>query len=506
MQEGNSKRIMTNTLILYVRMIFMTIISLYTSRVVLQTLGLEDFGIYNVVAGIVEFATVFTGTMTSATQRFLSFDLGKNDIISFNRTFCSMYNIFAISCLLIFIVLCAVGSWMVYDFLVIPQEKKFSALWVLVCSVATFNLSAILIPYVSAIIAYEQMGTFAIISIAESLIKLFAAVILITWDDNRLIWYAVILLIGRLLLNIAVITYCRIRVAGCRYRIIWDSTCLKELSQFSGWSLLGATSSTLMTQGHSMLLNIFFGPLVNAAKGIADRVKNFSLLLAQNVFLAITPQITKSYASGKIEYSRKLILSSSRLSFMLIFLICSPIVIETRPLLSLWLDGKNITDEAVSFSVNSIIFVLLTTLEAPLTKIVQATGNVKSYEIIVGIITLTFIPISYIALKNDYSANMTFIIMNVVYALVLVYRIYRASLISHFSYMQYVRNVFTPILLSLLVFCVTVYLLKQTSIQYFFWIIRFIIWALLAFVTVWGFGITQAERKMLLGILKSRIS
>ena len=287
-EEQKSKRIARNTIILYWRMIVITIIALYTSRVVLQLLGLSDFGIFNVVAGIIEFAAIFTGTMTSATQRFLSYELGRRDITAFNRSFCSIYNIYLLFCAILFVIAVPVGLWLVHDILVIPPDRVYAASWVLICAILSFELNTLATPYISAIIAYERMDIYSYVSIAESVLKLLAIIVLFRFPGDKLIAYGVIIVFIRIALNIYLSSFCRRKLPGCHYRRGWDIQFIRELAVFSGWSLIGATSNALMTQGHSILLNMFFGPIINAAKGISDRVKVFALMFSQNVFLAIT--------------------------------------------------------------------------------------------------------------------------------------------------------------------------------------------------------------------------
>ena len=505
MGNTNGKRIAKNTMILYIRMVVMILIALYTSRVLLKLLGVIDFGVYNVVAGIVEFATIFTGTMTAATQRFLSFDLGRLDIRAFNESFCSIYNIFILLCVLMMVVLIPVGIWMIYDFLVIPDDRQTAAIYVLICSVIAFVLSTLAIPYMSAIIAYERMDVFAYISIAETVSKLLSAVLLFYVDGDKLVYYAIALLGFRILLNIVIAFYCKAKLPGCKYHLIWNYECIRKIAAFSGWSTIGATSNILMTQGHSVLLNVFFGPLVNAAKAISDRVKNFALMLAQNVFIAVTPQITKSYSVGNLEYSRKLVSVSSRLSFLLLFVACAPIVLEMKPILSLWLGAEYVTDDAVMFSVNCILFALLTTLEAPLTKMVQATGEVRNYELFVGFVTLVFIPLSYLALCMKCDAVSTFVILNVLYLLIMVYRIHCVSKIIHITYLTYVKEVLLPIAVSLVAFGSLVYVLETYVLYSVSWLVKVACWYVLALLAIIPYGLMNEEKKTLMTFVVNKI-
>lgn len=495
MQEGyHHTSIAKNSLILYLRMIVTTIISLYTSRVILKLLGLSDFGIFSVVAGIIEFAAIFTGSMTSATQRFLSYDLGRNDLDDFNKSFCSLYNIYIIFCLALLIISLPIGIWIVNNILEIPGDRLYAATWVFISAVMSFELTTIATPYLSALIAYERMEGYTLFSISDAILKLVATLVLFLYDGDRLIAFALTLVALKALLNGALIIYCKSHIAGCNYHLFWDWERTKKMASFSGWTLIGSTSYALMTQGHSILLNVFFGPIINAAKGIADRVKNFSLIFTQNIFLAITPQVTKSYAAGDIPYLKEIAYASSRLSFMLLLLVTYPLMMEMRPLLELWLGTENVTNETVSFSIYSIIFVLISTIEAPLTKVVQASGNVKSYEIIVGIATLSFIPISYILLRIGYSADSSYIVMNTLYFIIIAYRLHRVKELVNINYEAYFIQVATPILLiCILLLGISHFASNQitTFVPLFF---RLIIWFFIAVVGIWTIGVSRKER------------
>ncbi len=483
-------------------MIVITIISLYTSRIVLKLLGLEDFGIFNVIAGIVEFATIFTGTMTSATQRFLSYELGKNDLRAFSLTFCSLFNIFILFCFILLIISIIIGPWLICDILDIPESRIDAALWVFICSILSFSLSTLAIPYMSAIIAYERMNIYTYISIAEALCKLAVILPLFYYDGDQLIAYAIAILAVRLMLNVGIGIYCKTRIAGCNYHLVWDQHHFKQLAAYSGWTLIGATSYVMTTQGHSILLNLFFGPIVNAAKGISDRIKNYALMFSQNILVAISPQLIKSYAAKKIEYSKQLVIVSSKLSFMLMLLIFFPIFMEMQTIIDLWLGEENNTHEAIVFSQNCLIFVLISTIEAPLTKVVQANGNIKSYEIIVGSITLLFIPLSYLLLKNGNSANSTFIILNLLYATILLYRIYRVKKLISISYKQYMHCVLVPIILVCSSLTIIAVLLTNSSFIYNAFILRFSIWGIITLIIILLLGLSSAERVFIYRLIR----
>lgn len=462
-----TKRIAKNTALLYVRMIVVMIVSLYTARVTLKVLGVSDYGVYNVVGGIVNFTIVITGTMVQATQRFLSFDLGKNDVSGFQRTFSMTINVFAIICAISFIILECVGPLVIANYLVIPHDRLFAAQMVFQFAVFDFILNTMAIPHSSAIIAYEKMDLYAYITIFDVILKLLVVFALYVVSFDKLIIYGflnAIVILGR---NAILLAYCRRNLEGCRFIKFWDKNFFKKLSSYVGWSLLGSANSAMMNYGQAILLNLFFGPIVNAAKAMADKIRTTVYHFVTNFYMAVTPQIIKSYAANEIDRTKNLVLGSSRYAYYLLLLLITPVVFNMRGILTAWLGAEQVTDSMVSFSIISLIFCLVQVLECPITKAVQATGNVKKYEIIVGIITLSFIPLCYMCFYLGFRAETSMILLCIIYMVAQAYRVYHVLNIISISYWYYIKTVLIPIAIVTTLSIIIAVFLPETSTKGF---------------------------------------
>ena len=302
LQSNNNKRIAKNTLLLYFRMLLMMLVSLYTSRVVLKALGVEDYGIYNVVGGVVAMFSVLSGSLSTAISRFLNFELGKEDKKGLEKVFSSSVTIqFGLS-LIVLLLAETIGLWFLNNKMVLPEDRVYAANWVFQLSLITFVLNLISIPYNAAIVAHERMSAFAYISIMEAVGKLLVAYIIVMSPIDRLIMYSVMLTGIAGFIRIAYGIYCKRNFEECRYHYIYDKTLLYKMFKFAGWNFIGASSSILRDQGGNIVINLFCGPAVNAARAIASQVNIAINSFVSNFMIALNPQITKSYASGNHSY------------------------------------------------------------------------------------------------------------------------------------------------------------------------------------------------------------
>ncbi len=445
--EENSKRIAKNTLLLYIRMIAITLVSLYTAKMTLVLLGVEDFGIYNVVAGLVNFTVIVTGTMIQAAQRFLSFDLGKDNIYQFQRTFSMMVNIFAIISLASFLILEMIGPLLIANYLVIPSGRVVEAQWVFQFAIFDFILNTLVIPHTAALVAYEKMNVYAYYTFIDVVLKLLAVFLLYITPYDKLVTFGVLNAIMVFVRNIVLYLYCKYILNGCRYILYWDKFFFLKLNRYVGWSLLGSINSTLIRYGQSVLLNIYFGPIVNAAKAIADKIYSVIYSFATNFYMAVTPQIIKSYAAADIGYMRKIVLNTSKYAYFLLFAISLPLIKNMRYVLILWLGEEQVSVEMVAFCEIMLVFGLIQVLEAPITKAVQATGDIKKYEMRVGFIILCYLPLCYLIFEVGYGAVASMLILCAVYLVSHAYRIYHVLNIIKISVGDYMRTVFFPIFL-----------------------------------------------------------
>ena len=395
--HSSTKRIAKNTLMLYFRQILIMLVSLYTVRVVLATLGAEDYGIYNVVAGVVVLFSFVNTTMATSTQRFLNFNIGKNDNEKTQQTFSSSVLIhFGIA--IIFIVLAeSLGVWFVDAKLNIPVERRTAAFWCYQFSVITTIFNVLRVPYNAMIIAYEKMSFFAWMSIIEALLKLLVVYLLLISTADKLIAYSLLLTFVSIIILFCYKIYCNKKFESTHFHKVKDISLVKELLGFSGWSLLGATANVCNQQGTNIVLNLFTNVTVNAAMGIANQVNSAVYSFVGNFQTAFNPQLIKSYAAGETEQFKNLVIRSAKFSFFLLSLIVVPLYINCSYVLGLWL--QNVPEYAVSFVRLILLWSLVDSLNGPLWMSIQATGNIRKYQSIVSILIFANLPVSIVSLK-----------------------------------------------------------------------------------------------------------
>ncbi len=392
----NSGRMLKNTVILYARMALMMCISLYTSRVVLQTLGMEDYGIYNVVGGVVVMFGFLNDGMTVSTLRFLTFELGQGNRKRLNEIFVTSLHIHLIVSAVIVLLSETVGLWFMMEKLVIPAERMTAAQWCYQLSIFTAVVNIMSYPYNAAIIAHEKMSAFAYISLLDAILKLLLVYLLLVFSMDRLILYAVLFAAEKLLIRMVYNVYCTRHFEECHYRWIYNKALFRQMFSFAGWSMWGNLACIGFTQGLNMLLNVFFGPVVNAARAVAVQVQSAISQVASNFQMAINPQITKTHASGQADETHSLIFRSTRFTFCLLLIMCLPIMVEAPLLLELWLG--EVPPYAVELLILLLMIMLVEQTTNPLATAVMATGNIKKYELVNGTLMMMIVPISYCVL------------------------------------------------------------------------------------------------------------
>ena len=395
--SDNNKRIAKNTLLLYFRMLFMMVIGLYTSRVILDKLGEVDFGIYNVVGGFVTMFAIISGAMTSATQRFLSFEIGKGKEGNVKGIFSTMVYIHLFLAFIVLVVGEAVGVWFLNSHMNFPADRYDAANWVFQLSLLVFILNVINVPYNGALIAYEKMSAFAYFSIFDAVFKLAICYVITLTPFDKLVVYAVLMAFIQILLLVMYFVYCRFKFSECRFTGKFNKEYGKNVGSFVGWNLIGSLSGIAKEQGVNVVLNMFFGPAVNAARGIAYQVLSKLNGFVTNFQMALNPQIIKNYASGERDNMYKLVFRGAKLSYLLLLTLSLPVVIEASLILGLWL--KKVPDYTVVFLQITIFTALLNTLSNPLVISMHASGKVKDYQIVVGGLSLLTLPVVYVALK-----------------------------------------------------------------------------------------------------------
>ncbi len=406
--SANNKRIAKNALFMYFRMFFTMCVSLYTSRVVLAALGFSDYGLYNVVGGIIAMFGFLNGAMTNMTSRFITYFLGKKNYERLSEVFSMAFYIHCGIALLILILGETIGLWFFYNKMDIPESRLFAALCIYQLSIVSTMMMIISVPFTSAIIAHEKMSVYAYISIADSILKLIIVYLLTLVPFDKLIFYGLLIFAIQMLNAIFYLFYCRWHFIESRIRCVWNKGLLKEMSKFTGWSLFGNFSYVFYTQGLNILLNMFCGPVVNAARGIAVQVETAMTQFASNVQTAINPQIIKSYSREDFQRMKTLIFASSKYCFFLMLLLSLPVMLGANFILGLWLGDY--PDHTVNFIRLTLMCVLLDTLVNPMYTANLATGKVAVYNKRLAVLSLTFIPVTYFAIKMTLLPEIVFIL------------------------------------------------------------------------------------------------
>lgn len=443
-QAAGGKRIARNTALLYVRMMATMVVGLYTSRVVLNTLGVDDYGIYNVVGGVIAMFSFVNAAMSSATSRFLTFALGQGDAERLRQTFQTALTIHALIALFVLLVGETVGLWFLLCKMQIPPQRMEAAMWVYQLSVASAAVSVMSVPFNATIISHERMSAFAYISILEAALKLAVAWLLILSPFDKLKVYAVLLFLTQTAIQLVYMRYCRHHCKETVLRLRLCRPLFREMAAFAVWGLYGNLAYVAYSQGLNILLNVFFGPAINAARGIAVQVQFVVNGFLANFQTAMNPQITKSYAAGDIGYMRRLVFVGSKFSFYLLLFIVLPVLLQAPYVLRLWL--VQVPPHTVSFLRILLLTLLLDTLSTPVAIATQATANIRLPQLVAGTILMAILPVSYVVLRLGAPAESVFVTHLCCAVVVQGCRVVMLrNRIPLFSVRQYVRRVVLPI-------------------------------------------------------------
>lgn len=501
MVSENNKRIAKNTMLLYVRTLFSQLLALYTSRKILEIIGVEDFGIYNVVGGVVVMLTFLNGSMGVATQRYLTIELGKNDMLAYNKIFSMACIIHIVMALLIFVAAETLGLWFLNAYLNIPSERMFAANCIYQASVLVVMLGIVQTPYNASLMAHERMSVYAYVGMGESVLRLLIVFLLLVINYDRLITYAFLLLGVQLISALIYRRYCIHHFEECKFHWLWDKTLFRSMLGFTGWNLFGTIAWILKDQGNNMLMNIFGGPLINAARGVSYQVSNAVQNLVNGFGTAVNPQLTKNYASEDKKGLYKLIFFSSRISFFLLLLIALPVMIEIPYLLHLWL--VEVPEYTILFTRIILLEALFNTLSGPLITSLLATGNIKWYQIIVGSIMLLNVPVSYLLLKLGFSIETPLIVSFVIILVSIVARLWFCKYQLLMNIPAYLREVVKPVIIVLVlssIFPLSIY----ETMEYGFirLIVTLVISVLSVSFCVYFWGMSKKELSFLQAFVK----
>jgi len=497
----NNKRIAKNALALYLRMLLTMGIALYTSRVVLSALGIEDYGIYNVTGGLVTMFTFLNGAMNSSTQRYLNYALGKHDFIKAKKVFNTAVQIHVLFSIVIIVLSETVGLWFILNKLVIPENRLMSALWVYQCSILTAVISFISVPYNASIVAHEKMSAFAYISIAEAFAKFIIALLITVSHCDKLKLYAVLLLLMTFAVRFLYRRYCKVHFEECQIMRRIDKPLFREMSNFAGWSFAGNLSGVFYTHGLNILLNIFFGPTVNAARGIASQVQGMTRQFLSSFQTALNPQITKYYAENELDQMKLLVCRSAKFSYYLLFLLTLPVLLETDTLLILW--QRTVPEETVIFVQLMIVVTLEYSIANSCMVANQATGKVKKFQLIEGGILLLIVPISYMVLRLGAPPFSVFLIHIVIEFFAQLARIVLIKEGISLPIQDYIKKVYCPIffvtITSSIIPIIIHYMIHQSFVRLF---LTCVICLICTIISICVLGLDISERKFVSNRMK----
>lgn len=505
----NKNTIAKNTMMLYIRMIVVMVTTLFTTRIVLKNLGVDDYGIYNVVAGIVSMFSFLNSSMAGATQRFLSFELGINDEKRVNMVFCQSVVIHFLIAGIILLLSETIGLWFVYNRLTIPEDRFDAAMWVYQIAILSFVFQVINVPYHASIIAHERMRVYAWISLIDVAIKLGIAYFIALSPVDKLVFYAILLLTASIIMFLFYRIYSKHSFKECRFHFIFDQDKFREMFSFAGWNIIGNMSFALRNQGSNILLNMFFGPAVNAARGVAHQVDSAVEQFVTNFQTASNPQIIKSYALREYDETGRLVCQCSKFSFFLMIILGFPLFFQVEYILSIWLTK---VPEYTAVFVRIILFCgVIDSLSKALITYIKATGNVKWYQIIQGGFYILALPVIYLFLKLGYSPTsslyvlLAFTIVGTFLRLFLLH-----TVVDNFSVKEYLSSVLTPsTLVGGVAFVCCAFVSRVHPTDSIIWlVINSVVMIGLSAIIIWSLGMSVGERiyikSMLISFLHKR--
>lgn len=489
---------------LYVRMLVLMLVGLYTSRVVLGALGENDFGVYNVVGGVVSMFTIISGALNSAVSRFITFEMGKGADAQLNKVYSTAVTIQLILAAVVVLLAEPLGLWFIDNKMTIDPSRIPAARWVLHFSLLAFVINLMSVPQMASITAHEHMSAYAYIGILDGLLRLGVAFLILHSPIDRLIYYSALMAGVVLIVRLAYGLYCRLHFEECRYRPVFDRPLIKEMFSFAGWNFIGVTSGVLRDHGGNILVNLFSGPAVNAARGVAVQLNGAVQGFVTNFMTAVNPQITKSYAAGEKEYMFSLVRRSSRMSFFLLFLIALPVMFNADYLLSIWL--KEVPEHSSLFVQLFLIFALSESLSNPMITAMLATGNIRNYQLVVGGIQLLNLPVSYVCLRMGAIPEVTVIVAIIISQICMWARLLMLSKATGFPVLPFLEEVYFSVLFKVVCGSLVVPLILEAAkpagfVGFLISASVCVLWSMLVIMTL---GLQSDERKWLVNKIKEK--
>lgn len=492
--SSNNKRIAKNTLALYVRTFITMIVGLYTGRVMLQALGVDNYGINAVVGGIVSMSSLITSTMSAAISRYITYALGKGDKENLKTMFSTSINAQIVMALIVAVVLETIGVWFLNSGANIPDGRMEAANWVLQCSIVTLMISLISSPYNALIIAHERMSIYAYMSIVDVTLRLAICFIIMAYGGDRLILLALLQVGVALLMRILYGWYCSRNFEEAHYSPrIFDKGLMKELSVFSGWNLINNGAYVFATHGVNMLVNVFFGVVYNASRSIAMTVNGAVQSFVGNFTMAFSPQITKRYAAGDVDYAVSLANRGTKFTWLMMYVFIVPVCMEAETLLYLWLG--EVPDMAPLFLRFAMFESLSVASGQNLFKLIQADGHVKRYTIHAAITAGLIFPIVWLSYYAGAPVWLAYVIFIFDFVVLNVVRFYDIKRLMQFSVRQFLRDVILPCMIvsvsSFILPLVICYYMETGILRFFISVPISVLWTCVCCIL---FGLTNSER------------
>jgi len=505
---SDNKRIAKNTLFLYFRMFLTMGLGLYSSRLILESLGVIDYGIYGIVGGIVTMFSFFNSAMISATERYLAFDIGQNNYTKLKKTFNSVLIIHFLIAILVLILAETIGIWFLNNHLVIPKDRLYAANWVFQFSIFSFFFTIIQVPYVAMIVAKEHLNIYAYINVLETILKFISVVLLfyIGQNNDRLIIYAFFITLTALIIRFIYWIYCKKKFRETHYEFSYDKKYYVELLSYSGWNLFGNIAGVVRGQGVNVLLNLFFGPVLNATFSLTLMIQGVITNFVSSFQMAVNPQIVKNYAANKKEESLKLIFLSSKFSFSILSILIVPLLFNMEYVLKLWLD--KVPYYLVNFLQLALIFSMIETISNPIMFGLQATGKIRNYQAFVGSLIMLNFPIIWILFELDFSPNVIFYVYLIISIIALLIRLYFVKKLMNIQITSFFKNVLYPILLLSIILFVITYFIKtklDNPVSFFQFLIQTSCILTVCIITIYIIILTKQEKQFLSNFIKSKI-
>lgn len=502
-EAQNSKRIAKNTLMLYIRTFFIMIVNLYTSRVTLDALGVDDFGIYNIIGGVVIMFSIISASLSNAITRYLTFEIGNHNKAKLGLVFSTSVNIQFLLSFLVVLLTELLGGWFLFNRMQIPLGRLNVAFWVLQFSLLTFVVQLISLPYNAIIIAHERMNVFAYVGIIEALLRLSAAYAIVISSFDKLFVYVLLVALSAIIVRVIYGCYCSKHFTECKYRFGIDKKLLKEMFGFAGWNFLGTGAYILNTQGVNIVSNVFFGVVVNAARGIAGQAENGVKQFIGNFTTALNPQIIKTYAENDLVTCFKIVRLGAKYSYILMLFFFIPFVLEADFVLGVWL--KEVPEYAVLFWQLAMLGVLVDLPGAPLTTLAQATGNIKKFYIYVGGLGCVVLPVSYGLFKLGFPPVAAYIAYVVVYTYLVYVRLFLLKRQIGFPIrlfvVQVVGRIFIVTIVSFVLPLVLANTLQEGGERFIY---VFVSSCISVCVSTWIIGMGNSERKKVISFVKNK--